>query len=225
MKYLLTLWLSFCLIWLPLASFQAPARAAELSQNEIRAQLPDPEQLILVHMTPVLQPALQTAPTESDYWLNSAYAMGGSAAGNGLIILTVLLLDLLPTAFANADNPPGDWIGAAGPWLYSLGLIPLISTPLTMHLYSPDAHWENYLWTSLGTLAGMLVQGLIMWLFAQVFQQESGVQTFYLLSPVLLLSGLIFEGLTAAQFHQFAEEWRVSQAPGGGLMLSRRLVF
>jgi len=168
----------------------------------------------------------QVAPTDLDYWSNSIYAMGGSAAGNGLILLTVLALDLAPLVFTNEGEVPADWVGSAGVWLFLLGVIPVISTTLLMHVSSPKADWESVFWTGLGSLLSVLVHSLVVVLpMSLIFQQGSPTETFYLVAPVALLTGVIFEGLTAAQFHQFSERWRVSQTPGGGIMLSHQIDF
>lgn len=168
----------------------------------------------------------QSAPTESDYWLNATYAMGGSAAGNGLIVLTVLVLDLLPLLLTTEGEPPPDFLGAAGSWLFLLGLMPVVLTSLSMHMYSPKADWNSVLWTSLGSLVAVLLHSLLVVLpLSMLFQQEKATETFYLVAPIALLTGVLFEGLSAAQFHQFSERWQISQTPRGGLMLSHHIDF
>jgi len=173
-----------------------------------------------------MAPQLQAEPTEADYWTNSAYAIGGSAAGNGAIFLSILMLDLAPLLFTGEEEEPADLISSAGPWLFLLGLIPIISTPWIMHANSPEADWDSIVWTSLGSLLSVLLHSLLIVLpLSFAFQQESPTQTFYLVAPAAMLTGILLEGLVSAQFHQFSERWQVSGAPRGGIMLSHQIDF
>ncbi|MBF2054296.1 MAG: hypothetical protein IGS03_12665 [Candidatus Sericytochromatia bacterium] len=180
------------------------------------------EPVIQVALPPPL-PAAGLPPAES--WLNTTHALGGAAAGNGLAILTVVLLDLMPVALAAEGEVPGSWVEGADPLLALLLLIPVISTPLMMHLFSPAADWELAGWSLAGAAASVLLHALLMLPLVLFFGQESLSQTIYVLAPAAFGSAVILEALGTAWGHHLGGQWQLSSAPGGGLMLSHQLRF
>jgi len=183
----------------------------------------------LMQMAPVPAQLSQTRqPTESDYWLNSTYALGGSAAGHGVVVLTVVLLDILPAVFAAEGQAPDDWIGAAGPLLALLLLVPMISTPLMMHIFSPKTEWEYVLWSTVGAVLSVILHALLMVPLFLFFAEDSAsfAQTFYLLAPAAISSALVVEALGTAWFHHLgASGWQLAPTPAGGVQLSHQLRF
>lgn len=183
---------------------------------------PAPEALIQV----ALQPPVLAAPlSPSETWLNTTHALGGAAAGNALAILTVVLLDLVPVALAAEGEVPASWVEGAGPLLALLLLIPVISTPLMMHLFSPAAEMQLAGWSLAGAALSVLLHALLMLPLAVFFGQESLTQTIYVLAPAAFGSAVILEALGTAWGHHLGGQWQLTGAPGGGLMLSHQLRF
>lgn len=144
----------------------------------------------------------------TDYWLNALQASGGSAAGNALVFATFVGLDIVP-AFLGMET---SLIDSSGYLLTLLALIPAITTPLFMHLWSPAAQWEHALWSGPASLiaAGLhlgLMLGMGFWFNSM--QWSSGLApTFYLLAPAGFLSAVLIESLVTAEGHQLGMQFK-----------------
>ncbi len=232
------------LVHLPM---QRPLQAATMPHTTAttvvshRAVAPAPSAIALAieaELQPSLQqsfqsgvlPALLNNKENRDstaYWTNALYASGGSAAGNALVLAIFIGLEIVPP-FLGAGN----LAEAGGPLLAPLVLIPAITTPLFMHLWSPAAenNWQAWLWSGGSSLISTLLHLALMTSIALSYNQftehtGSFTENFYLFAPMGMISAVFVESLATAQGHQYATRLEVVQAPGNGLMLSQQVLF
>ncbi len=171
-----------------------------------------------------LEPAIQQAydPSRDDYWINTTYAIGGSALGNGALLAMVFALDVSSTFFG---DPSGLWIENS-PWLLPLLLIfPLVLTPLMMHMNSPSAEGDQVAWSIAGSILSVALHTLLILPLALLFPQENLANTIYFLAPAGVLTGLLIEGMGTAYLHQVGSQWQVSPISGSGLQISHQIQF
>ncbi len=139
----------------------------------------------------------------TDYWLNALQASGGSAAGNAALFAVFVALDVTPALFGGTS-----FIDPAGYLLALLALIPAVTTPLFMHLFSPSAKAEHWLWSGSASLIATTVHLALMVALGFAFNQAGLSQglapTFYLLAPAGFLSALLIESLSTAAGHRLA---------------------
>lgn len=189
--------------------------------------------LIFMHCGPVLAeaitleraPAIQQVydPSQDDYWTNTTYAFGGAALGNGALVLSVFVLDILPLLWGD----PGGLLIENNPWILPLLLIfPMVLTPLLMHFNSPSAETDQVGWSIAGSILSVALHTLLVLPLLILFPQENLVSTLYFLAPAGVLSGILIEGLGTAYLHQIGSQWQVSPvASGSGLQLTHQIRF
>lgn len=212
-----SLWLSFAFIWyspavraqqLPITpsiqqqgTYNMPSSSAITQAIEVA--LLKPEQLGQGRL--LLQLNNRKDRDSENYWINTLQASGGSAAGNATLIAAFIALDILPSFLM----PGSDWITGNGPLLSLLVLIPAITTPLFMHLWSPEAQAEHILGSGIASLLSTLIHlGLMVGLGFAFNEQgwSSGLaSTFYLLAPIGFLSAVLVESMSTAQGHHVAK--------------------
>lgn len=142
------------------------------------------------------------ATTPSDYWLETSFALVGSAAGNGAALLTFFLLDVLPPALSS-EPEKSDWISAGGPIWSLLLILPMITTPLALHLFYPLPEniqvdpWQ----TAFGGFLTVSMHTLLMIPVFLLVQQPSFSQSIYLMAPLAFFSAVLLEGMGTAWFY------------------------
>lgn len=204
------LWLSFCFLWYP----HAQAQATQIHSQSVAASSPSPiataiELALLNHTpTPFAQLNNEKNRDSTAYWLNTLQASGGSAAGNATVIALFIALDILPALF----NAPDSWVTSAGPLLSLLVLIPAVTTPLFMHLWSPHAKSEHWLGSGIASLISTLLHlGLMIGLGLSLNNMglTNGLaNSFYLLAPVGLISAVLIESMGTAAGYRVAKAWK-----------------
>lgn len=164
--------------------------------------------------------------TDAEYWLDSTYAMTGSAAGNVAILLTVLALDLVPDALAKTGEPPPDLVNG-NVLLGFLMILPVLTTAFALHWFAPKSeHLDTDLGqTLLGSAIGTLVHLVVLIPLVLLLPHGNTTQqTVYDLAPVGILTGVLLEGLFAAQFYGKSKHWRV-ESNQMGLVVVHRIPF
>jgi hypothetical protein len=220
------LWLGFCFLFYPHAQAQQSLTHITRSEAYAHAALTSPMQASPSPVALAIELALLQSPTgpfaqlnneknreSTAFWLNALQASGGSAAGNATVIALFIALDVVPHLF----NPPGDWIHGAGPLLGLLLLIPAMTTPLFMHLWSPHAKAEHWLGSGIASLLSTLLHlGLMLGIgftLNSMGLTDGLANTFYLLAPVGLISAVLLEGMGTAAGYQVASTWKKPPQP------------
>ncbi|MEZ0369666.1 MAG: hypothetical protein ACAI44_11315 [Candidatus Sericytochromatia bacterium] len=163
----------------------------------------------------------------SDLWTNVTYALGGSAIGNALVALVIFLnntisADALAKNTANAANT--DWLNAAGPATLGLLILPMLVTPLMMHLTSPAAENGLAAWSIGGTILATALHLLLMLPFYLIFNQGDLSGTYIAILPAAFISAVLLEALGAAGGHELGQNLRLASTQQG-LLLSYRWEF
>jgi hypothetical protein len=215
------LWLGFFFLWYPHAQAQHSlshvANNARHSQADLagRVSMSQSPVAVAIELALLQSPAGPFAQLNNEknrdstaYWLNTLQASGGSAAGNAAVIFLFIALDVLPSFL----SPPGDWINGNGPLLSLLVLIPAITTPLFMHLWSPNAKVEHWLGSGIASLLSTLIHlGLMVGLGLTLNSMglTNGLaNTFYLLAPVGFISAVLFESMGTSAGYQVTSTWQ-----------------
>lgn len=219
------LWLGFCFLWYPHAQAQD---ALSQTQSISAIETPSPSvsqspvstaiELALLHHAPTHFTQFAQLNNEKNrestaYWLNTLQASGGSAAGNATVIALFIALDILPALL----NSPDSWITGAGPLLSLLVLIPAITTPLFMHLWSPHAKSEHWLGSGIASLISTLIHlGLMVGLGLTLNSMgltDGIANSFYLLAPVGLISAVLIESMGTAAGYQLTSTQKPTPRP------------
>ncbi|PIQ25870.1 hypothetical protein COW36_22290 [bacterium (Candidatus Blackallbacteria) CG17_big_fil_post_rev_8_21_14_2_50_48_46] len=170
--------------------------------------------------------AAELLSTPSDYWMETSFALVGSAAGNGVALLSFFLVDIAPTALSDGSSAPADLIGSGGALWLLLLLLPALTTPLTLQFFYPlPEHLQTDFWsTLLGSSAAVLLHAVLMIPLFFLAKQPSLSQSIYLIAPAALFSGILIEGLATAWFYDQSRSLRLEQADAG-LKLVYHLTF
>lgn len=226
MKSTVLSFLACLLIWIPAAPvWSADTLVIKRPTTVEFAFLSDAP--LVAQAIPTAPPPPEDPPTESDLWLNSTYALGGAAAGNASAVLVFGLIDILPLLLAQVGWVEGspNWVEGAGPWLLLLLLLPMVGTPLLMHIYSPEAQVESLGWSIAGSVISTLLHAVLMIPLVFLFGQDKLSDTVYLLAPAAGITAIILESLGTAGAHQLGETWRLTPTSDTGLQLTRHWSF
>lgn len=156
------------------------------------------------------------ATTPTDYWLETSFALAGSAVGNGAALLTFFLMDILPSAL-HSEAPETDWISAGGAIWSLLLLIPMITTPLTLHFFYPlpeDIQADPWQ-TALGSFITVSLHALLMIPLFLLVQQPNLSQSVYLVAPLAFFSAVLIEGMGTAWFYNQSRHFILKTADNG----------
>lgn len=214
------LWLGFSFLWYPQA--RAQQQLDQVAHSDTVSRLSSPRtfaspspistaiEVALWHASPKASPWAQLNNeknrAETSYWLNTLQASGGSAAGNATVLALFIAIDILP-AFLSL---PDDWVSSYGPLLGLLVLIPAVTTPLFMHLWSPGAKAEHWLGSGIASLLSTLIHlGLMVGLGLTLNNMgitEGLASTFYLLAPVGFISAVLLESMGTAAGYQITSQ-------------------
>ena len=169
-------------------------------------------------------PSQLIAPsTEADLWLESTYAMAGSAAGNATVVILVIGLDVLSAYLPATSTGPQDILGTYTPWLSFLLIAPILGTYLALELFYPKHEMiqTEILPPALASLVSTIVHTALMFLAATtLFNQGNFKDTFYLVAPAAFITAILFEGVSTAYFYDKTRRWGLSNDAQGGLKLA-----
>lgn len=176
--------------------------------------------------SPILPPqsliAVETQ-TDPEYWLDSTYAMTGSALGHTAVLLTILTLDLLPDALAKTGETPADLVNG-NVLLGFLLVVPVLTTAFALQWFAPKSEHlsTDFGQTLIGSALGALLHVAILIPMVLLLPHGSTTQqTVYDLAPIGILTGVLLEGLMAAHFYGRSKQWQIQQSQGGVLLVHR----
>lgn len=161
---------------------------------------------------------------EDDYWRNAGSALAGSATGNGLILLGVILLDVVPAFTGITGTGEQNLINSS---LYGLALFPALITPLMMFWLSPDAEWDliNVVATTAISILAVAAHLAAFIAFSSLMPANSSLEAFYLAAPVGLISAILFEALVTAQGYHIVHNLRVLPTRNQGAQITYHIDF
>lgn len=193
------------------------------AQAETSFQLEIPAEASLALAVTRLEQYQQIAPPDrTDLWMNATYALGSSALSNTLLLLVITGLTLGQEALA-PDAPA--YLDLSGAATLGLLVVPMVATPLLMHAWSPEAEWEHFNGSVIGSVAMTGAQLVLMTPLFVIFNQGNINDTYWALLPTALITSILFQALGSAWGHELSQNLVLSSVKGQGLQLSYQLKF
>lgn len=138
----------------------------------------------------------------SDLWTNATYALAGTALANLLLVVTIAALSVGQEAIS-----PGSaaYLDQVGPFVLVLDLVPAAATPLFMHIWSPQAEPELFSASLTGSLIATALQLALLTPIFLSFYHGQVSDTYYVVLPAALATGMLFQALGSAWGHELAQ--------------------
>lgn len=161
----------------------------------------------------------------SDLWTNATYALAGTALANLLVVITIALLSVGQEA-----TTPGSeaYLDQVGPFALVLDLVPALATPVFMHAWSPQADQELFTASVIGSLIATALQLALMTPIFLTYSQGKVSDTYYVVLPATLATGMLFQALGSAWGHELGQNFGFSTGSSNrlpGVVLSYKWAY